>query len=118
MRRRVPIGQEVGVDLLLAGSDAFGHLADQLAAAHERWSVTGEAPAVLEWAQRLAEFAGWWAGRLEGEADQLVGFGGEMGSPVNSTGQFSPRPGAAGLVQESSGSSGGACGRRHRPRRG
>jgi hypothetical protein len=118
MRRRVPVGQEVGVDLLLAGGDAFGHLADQLAVAYQRWSVAGEAPAVLEWAQRMAEFAGWWAGRLEGEADHLVGFGGETGSPVNSTGQVSPRPGAAWPLQGRGGSSGSACDRPRRPRRG
>jgi hypothetical protein len=118
MGRRVPVGQEVGVDLLLAGSDAFGHLADQLATAHQRWSVAGQAPAVLEWAQRMAEYAGWWAGRLEGEADHLVGFGGEMGSPVNSTGQVDPRPGAAGPMRGSRGSSGSPCGRRRRPRPG
>ena len=118
MGRRVPGGQEVGVDLLLAGSDAFGYLADQMAAAHQRWSVAGEAPAVLEWVQRMAEFAGWWAGRLEGEADHLVGFGSGMVSPVDSTGQVGPPPGAAGPTQGSGGSSRSACGRQRRPRRG
>jgi hypothetical protein len=113
MRRRVPGGQEVGVDLLLAGSDAFGVLADQLAAAHQRWCLAGEAPVVLEWAQRMAEFAGWWAGRLEGEADHLVGFGGESGRTVNSAGQVSPRRRAV-RPMRSGESTGNAC-RRPRP---
>jgi hypothetical protein len=64
-------GREVGIDLLLAGSDAFKHLAEELAAAHDRWQALGAEPATLDWARRLAEHAGWWCGRLEGEADAL-----------------------------------------------
>jgi hypothetical protein len=75
VRRRAPIGREVGVDLLLTGSDAFGHLADELAAEYARRHDAGDRPEVLEWTRRMAEFAGWWCGRLEAEADHVVGFG-------------------------------------------
>lgn len=108
MGRRVPVGQEVGVDLLLASSDAFGHLADEMAAAHERWYEAGEGRAVLEWAQRMAEFAGWWCGRLEGEADHLVGFGHVAGSAVNPSGEPDGRP------QESRRMAAAVCRRRRR----
>lgn len=106
MGRRVPVGQEVGVDLLLAGSDAFGHVADQMAATYQRWYEAGEGPAAVEWAQRMAEFAGWWCGRLEAEADHLVGFGGAGDSSVN------PSGGPAGPPQGSRRNPGGACRRR------
>jgi len=72
--RRTPTGQEVGVDLLLAGSDAFWYLADQLAAEYARRHDAGEPPEHLEWVRRLAEVAGWWCGRLEAEADHVAGF--------------------------------------------
>jgi hypothetical protein len=62
MRRRTPAGQEVGIDLLLAGSDAFRYLADELAADYARRYNAGDRPDTLEWAKRLAEFAGWWCG--------------------------------------------------------
>lgn len=62
-------GDMISIDLLLAGSDAFKHLAEELAAAHERWQAADGDPATLEWAGRLAAYAGWWCGRLEGEAD-------------------------------------------------
>lgn len=75
MKRRVPVGEEVGVDLLLAGSDAFGHLADELAAAHEQWRVNGAEQPTLDWLRQMAELAGWWCGRLEAEADHAGGFG-------------------------------------------
>lgn len=62
-------GGMISIDLLLAGSDAFKHLAEALAAAHERWQAADGDPDTLEWARRLAAYAGWWCGRLEGEAD-------------------------------------------------
>lgn len=63
------VGNAIGVDLLLAGSDAFKHSAEELAAAQARWQAAGAEPATLQWARELAAFAGWWCGRLEGEAD-------------------------------------------------
>ena len=74
MRRRTSAGQEVGIDVLLAGSDAFGYLADELAAEYARRYDAGDRPELLEWARRLAEVAGWWWGRLEAEADHVAGF--------------------------------------------
>jgi hypothetical protein len=38
-------GYMVSVDLLLGGSDAFKHLAEELAAAQERWQAIHGAPA-------------------------------------------------------------------------
>jgi hypothetical protein len=74
VRRRAPIGQEVGVDLLLAASDAFAELADEMAAEYARRYDEGAQPDVLEWTRRVAEVAGWWCGRLEAEADHAAGF--------------------------------------------
>ena len=37
MHRNREQGHQVGIDLLLAGSDAFKRLADEIAAAHQRW---------------------------------------------------------------------------------
>ena len=74
MRRRTSVGHEVGIDLLLAGSDAFRHLADELAAEYARRYEAGARSEVLDWFERTAEFAGWWCGRLEAEADHVAGF--------------------------------------------
>jgi hypothetical protein len=63
--------QQVGIDLLLAASDAFKGLAEELAA-HDQWENVDVDPATLEWAQRLAAQAAWWCGRLEGEADAVL----------------------------------------------
>jgi hypothetical protein len=63
--------QEIGVGLLLAGSDAFKQIADDIAAAHDQWQSSGTDVATLEWARRLAAYAAWWCGRLEGEADAV-----------------------------------------------
>jgi hypothetical protein len=112
MRRRAPVGREVGVDLLLAGSDAFEHLADALAAEYERRHDAGDRPEDLEWARRMAEFAGWWCGRLEAEADHLVGFG---GVPIpESNGNDDSRPDVR-PASDGRGSSHSMC--RRRPRR-
>ena len=72
MQRNGEQGPQVGIDLLLAGSDAFKELADELAATHQRWEAAGGGAAALEWALRLAELAAWWCGRLEGEADAVL----------------------------------------------
>jgi hypothetical protein len=72
MQRKPEQGRQVGIGLLLAGSDAFKELADEIAAAHQRWEAAGGDAATLEWAQRLAELAAWWCGRLEGEADAVL----------------------------------------------
>lgn len=77
-------GPEVGIGLLLSGSDAFRYLAMELAAVSERWEGAGADPATVAWARRLAEHAGWWCGRLEGEADAV--FARDDG--------MTPRPGA------------------------
>jgi len=74
VRRRAPIGQEVGIDLLLAASDAFAELADELAAEYARRYDEGAQPEALEWTRCMAEVAGWWCGRLEAEADYVAGF--------------------------------------------
>jgi hypothetical protein len=74
VRRRAPIGQEVGIDLLLAASDAFAELADELAAEYARRYDEGAQPATLERTRSMAEVAGWWSGRLEAEADYVAGF--------------------------------------------
>src|SRR4029077_7912680 len=71
MQRKPEQGHQVGIGLLLAGSDAFKELADEIAAAHQRWEAAGGDAATLEWARRLAELAAWWCGRLEGEADAV-----------------------------------------------
>ena len=97
MRRKAPAGQEIGVDLLLAGSDAFGYLADELAAEYARRHDAGDCPEVLDWARRLAELAGWWCGRLEAEADHVAGFGPE------------PASGRSGPVRLSSDGGSGGC---------
>jgi hypothetical protein len=65
-------GGEVGADLLLAGSNAFRHLADELATAHLHWQAGGADEALLEWSLELAEIAGWWSGRLEAEAHLIA----------------------------------------------
>lgn len=90
MRRRAPAGQEIGVDLLLAGSDAFGYLADELAAEYARRHDADDCPEVLDWARRLAELAGWWCGRLEAEADHVAGFGPETASGMSGTMRLPP----------------------------
>src|SRR5438552_1750058 len=73
MDRHTPEEPRAGVDLLLAGSDAFGHLAEQLARAHED-VVAGGGTLQLDWLRSMAELAGWWCGRLEAEADYTAGF--------------------------------------------
>ena len=75
MRRWRSIGSEVGIDLLLAGSDAFGYLADEMAAEYARRHDAGDRPETLQWALGMVEFAGWWCGRLDAEADHVAGFG-------------------------------------------
>ena len=65
-------GGETGADLLLAGSNAFRHLAQELAEAHEHWRTGGADEALLEWSVELAEMAGWWSGRLEAEAHLIA----------------------------------------------
>jgi hypothetical protein len=72
MQRKPEQERQVGIGLLLAGSDAFKELADEIAAAHQRWETAGGDAATLEWARRLAELAAWWCGRLEGEADVVL----------------------------------------------
>lgn len=64
---------EVGVDWLLAGSEAFQYFANELAAAHQFWDRAGAAPGVLSWARHLAELPEWWCGRLESEAYFILG---------------------------------------------
>jgi hypothetical protein len=59
---------------LLAASDAFAQLADELAAEYARRYDEGAEPEVLEWSRGMAELAGWWCGRLEAEADHAAGF--------------------------------------------
>jgi hypothetical protein len=83
VRRRAPIGQEVGIDLLLAASDAFAELADELAAEYARRYDEGAQPEVLEWTRGVAELAGWWCGRLEAEADHAAGFASGAGRGVS-----------------------------------
>ena len=85
MRRRPSAEGEIGIDLLLAGSDAFAHLADELAAEYARRHDAGDFPETLEWARRLAEIAGWWCGRLEAEADHVAGFGLDPASGMSGT---------------------------------
>jgi hypothetical protein len=58
--------------LLLAGSNAFRHLAEELADAHQHWQAGGADKALLEWSVELAEMAGWWSGRLEAEAHLIA----------------------------------------------
>lgn len=77
MRRKTPAGPAIGFDLLLGGSDAFGYLADGLAAEYARRYLAGDRPEVLDWWRHMAEFAGWWCGRFEAEADHAAGFGPE-----------------------------------------
>ena len=72
MDRQEPEERQVGIGLLLAGSNAFGHLAEQLAEAHEHFAAGGTFH--LGWFQSLAELAGWWCGHLEAEADYAAGF--------------------------------------------
>ena len=72
MQRKPGQGHQVGIGLLLAGSDAFKELADDIAAAHQRWEAAGGDAATLDWALRLAELAAWWCGRLEGEAEAVL----------------------------------------------
>lgn len=72
MQRNRNVGQEVGIPLLLAGSDAFKTLAEEIASAHIRWEEAGADTATLEWALRLSGLAAWWCGRLEGEADAVL----------------------------------------------
>lgn len=72
MQRNREQRHQVGIDLLLAGSDAFKELADELAAARQQWEAAGGDAAALEWALRLAGLAAWWCGRLEGEADAVL----------------------------------------------
>ena len=72
MDHHAPEGHEIGVALLLAGSDAFAHLAAQLASVHEDLA-TGSGTLGLDRLQRMSELAGWWCGRLEAEADYAAG---------------------------------------------
>lgn len=74
MAPRFP-SEAVGVGLLLTGSSAFGHLAEELVAIHDRLVSDAKAEATtLDQVLRMAEFAGWWCGLLEGEADHIAGF--------------------------------------------
>lgn len=68
----LPNGGEFGVDLLLAGSSAFRHLAEELADAQRHWQAGGADKALLDWSIELAEMAGWWSGRLEAEAHLIA----------------------------------------------
>jgi hypothetical protein len=73
MDKSLPVASgEIGADLLLAGSDAFRHLADELAVAHRHWQTGGADEALLQWSVELAEMAGWWSGRLEAEAHLIA----------------------------------------------
>ena len=85
MRRQDSGGQEVGIGLLLAGSDAFGYLADELAAEYARRHEAGDRPEILQWVLAMVEFAGWWCGRLEAEADHVAGFGGGADSGMSAS---------------------------------
>ena len=81
MKPKRTAGQEIGVGLLLAGSDAFKQLAEEIATAHDRWQAEGGSAATLEWARRLAGYAAWWCGRLEGEADAVLDLPADVGRP-------------------------------------
>lgn len=74
MRRRRAGADEVGIGLLLAGSNAFKYLADELSAEYARRYEAGAPAESIEWTLRAAQFAGWWCGRLEAEADYAAGF--------------------------------------------
>jgi hypothetical protein len=63
---------EIGAELLLAGSNAFRHLAEELSVAHRHWEAVGADEGVLEWSAGLAAMAGWWSGRLKAEADLVA----------------------------------------------
>jgi hypothetical protein len=89
VRRRDAVGHEVGIDLLLAGSDAFKYLADGLAAECARRYEAGAPAGSLDWALAMAEFAGWWCGRLEAEADHLAGFGSQAEVGMSGSGPAS-----------------------------
>jgi len=84
-------GPLISIDLLLAGSDAFKHLADELAAAQARWQAADADPATIEWAGRLAAHAGWWCGRLEGEADVVFASADEVSGRRDGGCQRRPR---------------------------
>jgi hypothetical protein len=112
VRRRAASGYEIGVDLLLSGSDAFGNLADALAAEYDRRHDAGDRPEVLDWVLRMAEFAGWWCGRLEAEADHVAGFGRGADSAM-SGGMPSAADSGPGIRGEQ-GDDGGRCHRRRR----
>ena len=112
MRRR-SVGREVGIDLLLAGSDAFGYLADEMAAEYARRHDAGDRPEILQWVLGITEFAGWWCGRLEAEADHVAGFG--LGADSAMSGSM---PNGADLrpgVCREGGDDGGRCHRRRHP---
>lgn len=110
MRRQDSAGREVGIDILLAGSDAFGYLADEMAAEYARRHDAGDRPEILQWVLGMAEFAGWWCGRLEAEADHVAGFGRGPGSGMSGSlpSGADLRPGAC--------REGGDVGRCHRRR--
>lgn len=110
MRRRVIVGQEVGIDLLLACSDAFRYLADELAAEYARRYESGAGSEGLDWAQCLAEISGWWSGRLETEADYVAGFDAQVEVGMR---ESTPTAAEARLVSEC----GNSICRRRRPRR-
>lgn len=74
MEPRFP-SEAVGIGLLLTSSSAFEHLAEELVAIHDRLRASEKLdPTTLDRVLRMAEFAGWWCGLLEGEADHIAGF--------------------------------------------
>jgi hypothetical protein len=68
---------------LLAASDAFARVADEMAAEYARLYEQGAQPEALEWTRGVAELAGWWCGRLEAEADHAAGFASGTGRGVS-----------------------------------
>ena len=83
MDKSLPMaGGELGADLVLAGSNAFRHLAEELADAHRHWEAGGADEALLRWSIELAEMAGWWSGRLEAEAHLIADINSSAPRPV------------------------------------
>jgi hypothetical protein len=57
-----------GPDLLNDAAAAFAALAGDLCGLHDTWQLSGASAEALAWSERLACYAAWWGGRLEGQS--------------------------------------------------